>query len=126
LPKQPVRHPDRRVSTGAYNDGVVVGPWLYVSGCGPRDLRTNEIVGTTVEAQTEATLGRVKATLEAAGFGMEHMVKCTVYLKRIDDFERFNGVYAKAFPDPKPARTTVQAGLRSGVLVQVDAIAYIM
>ena len=124
MAKQVVRHPDREVSTGAYNDAIVVGPWLYLSGCGPRNLKTNQIVGTTIEDQTEATLGKVKATLVAAGFGMEHVVKCAAYLSRIGDFDRYNAVYETAFPDPKPARTTVEVGLRDGILVQFDAIAY--
>ena len=124
MPKKPICHPDREVSTGAYFDAVVVGPWLYLSGCGPRDLKTNQILGTTVEEQTEATLGKVKVVLEAAGFGMEHVVKCTACLSRIEDFDRFNGVYAGMFPDPKPARTTFETGLREGILVLIDVIAY--
>lgn len=124
MKKETVRHPDRQVSTGAYNDGVQVGPWLFVSGCGPRDLATNAILGTTVEEQTAATLGRIEAVLGAAGLGLEHVVKCTAYLRDMGDFEAFDRVYAGAFPDPKPARTTVSASLRGGILVQMDAIAF--
>lgn len=96
----------------------------FVSGCDALDLRTKQIVGNTIEQQTEAALGNVKAILASAGLGMEHVVKCTAYLKRIEDFQRYNAVYEKAFPDPKPARTTVEADVGEGLLVEIDAVAY--
>ena len=124
LSKQAIRHPERQVSTGAYSDAIRVGPWVFVSGCDALDLSTKRLVGDSIEAQTEAALANVKAILEAAGFGMEDVVKCTAYLKRIEDFARFNAVYEKAFPDPRPARTTIEADVGEGLLVEVDAIAY--
>lgn len=112
------------MSTGAYSDAVQVGPWVFVSGCDALDLSTKRIVGSSIESQAGAALANVKAILEAAGLGMQHVVKCTVYLKRIEDFQLANAVYEKAFPDPKPARTTLQADVGEGLLVEVDAIAY--
>jgi 2-iminobutanoate/2-iminopropanoate deaminase len=124
MSKKTIRHPNRRVSTGAYSDAIQVGPWVFVSGCDALDLSTKQIVGTTIEEQTKVALANVEAILGAAGLGMEHVVKCTAYLKRIEDFGRYNAVYERAFPDPKPARTTLEADVGEGLLVEIDAVAY--
>ena len=77
----------------------------------------------TIEEQTELTLKNVEAILAAAGCTMDDVVKSTVHLRKIDDFAQFNEVYARAFGDPKPARTTVQSVLWGGILVEIDVIA---
>lgn len=109
---------------GAYSPGLRVGDFVFVSGQGPLDPVTNQIVGTTIEEQTRRTLDNVKAILEAGGCTMDDCVKSTVHLLDIKMFADFNKVYAEYFKDPKPTRTTVQSGLWSNILVEIDVIAH--
>jgi 2-iminobutanoate/2-iminopropanoate deaminase len=110
-------------NTGAYSPGIRVGRQVFVSGQGPLKRGTTEIVGTTIEEQTRHTLENIKAILEAADCTMDDCVKVTAYLKRMADFDRYNTVYKTFFNDPLPTRTTVQAELWGGILVEIDAIA---
>ncbi len=123
MPKTEIRHPDKQVSTGAYSAGVLIDGWLYVSGQGPLDLKTGEVVAGNIEDQTRLTLSHVGKILAAAGLGFEDVVKCACHLADIGDFERFNAVYAEFFPGVRPARTTVQSVLWGGIKVEIDAIA---
>lgn len=121
--KTEIFHPDKRVSTGAYSAGVFVDGWLYISGQGPLDLRTGEVIGRTIEEQTRLTLSHIGKILKSAGLSYENVVKCTCHLADINDFDRFNVVYAEFFPGVRPARTTVQSVLWGGIRVEIDAIA---
>jgi 2-iminobutanoate/2-iminopropanoate deaminase len=121
--KTEVLHPDKRVSTGAYSTAVLADGWLYVSGQGPLDPATGQIVGVTIEEQTRFTLVHIGKILEAAGLNYENVVKCTCHLGHIEEFARFNAVYAEFFPGVRPARTTVQSVLWGGIRVEIDAIA---
>jgi 2-iminobutanoate/2-iminopropanoate deaminase len=109
---------------GAYSPGIRAGDFVFVSGQGPIDPTTNQIVGTTIEEQTRRTLDNVKAILEGAGCTMDDVVKSSVHLLDIKMFDRYNKVYSEYFKDPKPARTTVQSGLWSNILVEIDVVAY--
>jgi 2-iminobutanoate/2-iminopropanoate deaminase len=120
-----IRHPDKKVTTGAYSAGVLVDGWLYISGQGPLDLATGKIVGETIEEQTKLTLEHIGKLLAEAGGTFENVVKCTCHLADIDEFDRFNTVYASFFPGIRPARTTVQSVLWGGIKVEIDAIAKI-
>lgn len=107
-----------------YTPAVGVGDTVYISGQGPIDPATGRIAGDTIEAQVELTLSNVRRVLAAAGCAMEDCVKVTAYLADIADFDRYNAVYRKHFAaEPRPARTTVQARLWGGILVEIDAIA---
>jgi 2-iminobutanoate/2-iminopropanoate deaminase len=121
--KVEVKHPDKKVSTGAYSAGVLVDGWLYISGQGPLDLKTGEVVEGTIEDQTRLTLTHIGKILEAAGCSFDDVVKCTCHLRDIRDFDRFNSAYAQFFPGVRPARTTVQSALWGGIKVEIDAIA---
>ena len=122
MSKVEVKHPEKEVSTGAYSAGVLIDGWLYVSGQGPLDLKTGNVVEGSVEDQTRLTLSHIGKVLEAAGCTFDDVVKCTCHLSDIRDFERFNAVYAQFFPGVRPARTTVQSVLWGGITVQIDAV----
>jgi 2-iminobutanoate/2-iminopropanoate deaminase len=121
--KLEIKHPDKKVSTGAYSAGVSLDGWLFISGQGPLDLGTGEIVEGTVEEQTRLTLTHIGKVLNAAGCSYDDVVKCTCYLSNIADFDRFNQVYEEFFTGVRPARTTVQAVLWGGIRIEIDAIA---
>jgi len=123
MAKTEIKHPDKQVSTGAYSAGVLMDGWLYVSGQGPLDLKTGQVVRGTIEEETRLTLERIGKILQAAGCSFDDVVKCTCHLLDIKDFDRFNSVYAEFFKGIKPARTTVQSGLGGGIKVEIDAIA---
>jgi 2-iminobutanoate/2-iminopropanoate deaminase len=123
MPKKEIKHPDKQVSTGAYSAGVLIDGWLYISGQGPLDMKTGEIVPGSVEDQTRVTLSHIGKILEAAGCAFDDVVKCTCHLSDIRDFDAFNKVYAEFFTGIRPARTTVQSALWGGIKVEIDAIA---
>ena len=126
MEKKEIMHPekqDKSFSTGAYSSGVVVDGWLYVSGQGPIDFKTSKFVLGTIEEETRLTLHNIKCIVEAAGCSLEDVVKCTVHLADINDFDAFNAIYASHFSGIKPARTTVQSGLSQGIKIEIDAIA---
>jgi 2-iminobutanoate/2-iminopropanoate deaminase len=123
LPKQQITTSQGAAPQGAYSQGLRAGDFVYVSGQGPVDPGSGKIVGDTIEEQVALTLTNVRAVLEAAGATMADVVKATVHLSDIGDFQRFNAVYAEHFPDPKPTRTTVQSVL-PGIMVEIDVVAY--
>ena len=125
--KTNVNHPDRSPDfvTGAYSDGVVVDGLLFVSGQACVDFKTSTFVLGTIEEETHRTLRNIQSIVEASGATLEDVVKCTVHLSDIADFDRFNEVYGQYFPGVKPARTTVQSVLAEGIKVEIDCIARI-
>lgn len=125
MSKIEIKHPDKEVSTGAYSAGVLVDGWLYVSGQGSVDLKTGEILHGTIEEETMVTLSHIEKIIVAAGGTVNDIVKCTVHLSDINDFDRFNAAYGAFFTGIKPARTTVQSGLSDGIKIEIDAIAKI-
>ena len=121
--KKEIVHPEKQVSTGAYSAGVSLDGWLFISGQGPLDLATGEIVQGSIEEQTQLTLNHIGKVLNEAGCTFDDVVKCTCYLADIAEFDGFNEVYANFFRGIRPARTTVQAVLWGGIRVEIDAIA---
>jgi 2-iminobutanoate/2-iminopropanoate deaminase len=122
--KVAIRHPDRDPSfvTGAYSDGLLVDGLLFISGQASVDFKTSKFILGTIEEETERTLNNIKAIIEAAGATMEQVVKSTVHLADIKEFDRYNKVYAEFFPGVKPVRTTVQSVLAEGIKVEIDCI----
>ena len=121
--KKEIKHPDKIVETGSYSAGVLIDGWLFISGQGPLDLRTGEAVSGSIEEETRLTMSHIGKILENAGCSFDDVVKCTCHLATIEDFGRFDAVYAGFFPSVKPARTTVQSVLGGGIKVEIDAIA---
>jgi 2-iminobutanoate/2-iminopropanoate deaminase len=122
-----ISHPDRSPGfvTGAYSDGVIVGDLLFVSGQASVDFKTSKFVSGSIEEETHRTLRNIRAILAAAGATMDDVVKCTVHLSDINEFDRYNKVYSEYFQAIKPARTTVQSVLAEGIRVEIDCIAKI-
>lgn len=108
-----------------YSQGIVAGGFVFVSGqVGMRPGETSA-VGGTVEEQTEQTFANLRAILEAAGSGLEQIVKTTVYLRTLDDFAAMNEVYRRHVGDVPPARATVEVGLPADFLVEIEAVAVV-
>jgi 2-iminobutanoate/2-iminopropanoate deaminase len=99
---------------------------LWLSGQIPLDPATGELVPGDVGAQTARVMENLRAVLAAAGAGLEHVVRCTVYLADLADFAKVNEVYGRSFPKDPPARATVQvAALPRGARVEIDAVAVV-
>jgi len=110
---------------GPYSQAIVFGDWVFTAGQIPINPETGEVVASPIERQTEQVMKNLKAVLEAAGSDLTRVVKTTVYLNSMDDFQVFNKTYASFFQEPYPARSTVEvANLPKGVLLEVEAIAY--
>ena len=104
---------------------VRFGELLFVSGQGPID-KIGKVIPGNIRAQTKTTLENFKRILEAAGSNMDCVLQTTVYLRDLAEYSGMNEVYSSFFHDPKPARTTVQAGdLLFGMKVEVQGIAYV-
>jgi 2-iminobutanoate/2-iminopropanoate deaminase len=126
VPKQIITTPEAGPPLGAYSQGVRAGDFVFVTGCGPIAPDTGALRGDTVEEQTEVVLDNLEAIAKAAGVTLADVVKATVHLADPGDFPRFNEVYARRMPEPRPARTTVGSdlGAVAGMLVEIDVIAY--
>ena len=110
-------------AVGPYSQAVAAGPFVFVSGQIPLDTQ-GQLVRGDIVVQTAQVLENIKAILEAAGLGLENVVKTTVYLADLADFQEMNRVYGEFFPEQAPARSTVQvAGLPKGVAIEIEAIA---
>jgi 2-iminobutanoate/2-iminopropanoate deaminase len=107
---------------GAYSPGIIAeGRFLFVSGQGP--LIDGKYEPATIDEETRLTLENVGRILASAGADFGDVVRCGVFLADINDFAAMNTVYASFFPEPKPARTTVQvAALPGGIKVEVDCV----
>lgn len=115
---------DAPAAIGPYVQGRIAGGLLFASGQIALDPATGELVGATVQEQTEQVMRNVAALLAAAGTDFDHVVKATCFLANIDDFAAFNEVYARSFGEARPARSAVGvAGLPKGALVEVEVIA---
>jgi 2-iminobutanoate/2-iminopropanoate deaminase len=111
---------------GPYSQAVIASGFIFASGQIPLDPRTGEFVEGGIAEQTEQVMRNLSAVLEAAGAGLEQVVKTTVFLAEMGDFAAMNEVYGRYFTEKPPARATVQAaGLPRGALVEIEAIAFL-
>jgi 2-iminobutanoate/2-iminopropanoate deaminase len=107
-----------------YSQAISANGLVFVSGQLALRPGDKEIAAASIEEQTEQVFANLRAILEAAGTGLDRLVKTTVFLQRLDDFQGMNSVYAKHVGDTPPARSTVEvAKLPSGALVEIEAIA---
>lgn len=116
--------PDAPQAIGPYSQAVVADGFVFASGQIALDPKTGEMVGDTVEAQTEQIFSNIQALLQAAGSDLEHVIKTTCFLASIEEFAAFNEVYGRYFKTHLPARSALGvAGLPKGALVEVEVIA---
>ena len=109
---------------GPYSPVVGFEKLIFVSGQGPLDTETNQLISGTVAEEARQTLENIKNILEDVGSSMQNVLKVTAYLGDMDDFFAFNEVYAGYFPSEPPARTCIQAGrLPFDIKVEIDVIA---
>ena len=109
---------------GPYSQAITAGGMVFCSGQIPIDIETGQFISDDVAEQTEQVLKNLSAVLEAAGSGLDKVVKTGVFLADMDDFAAMNEVYGRYFSENKPARATVEAArLPRDARVEIDCIA---
>jgi len=121
---KPVNSLSAPAAIGPYSQAIDAGDFVFLSGQVPIDPKTGELVPGDITAQTERVLDNLAAVLEAAGCSFGDVVKTTIYLIDLGDFQTVNATYAKRFTSAPPARATIQvSALPKGSRVEIDAIA---
>jgi 2-iminobutanoate/2-iminopropanoate deaminase len=119
-----VRTEGAPAAIGPYSQAVTAEGWVFCSGQIALDPATGEVVQGDVAAQTDRVLRNLAAVLEAAGASLSTVVKTTVFLSDMADFQAMNEVYGRHFGEHRPARATVQAaGLPKAVKVEIECVA---
>ncbi len=109
---------------GPYSPGVVANGFLFVSGQIPLNPATGELVKESFESQVRQTLENVKSVIEAVGATLDDVVKVTIFLQDLANFEELNRIYSEYFSESKPARAAIQAArLPKDVDIEIEAIA---
>jgi 2-iminobutanoate/2-iminopropanoate deaminase len=124
MPKRAIETPKAK-AVGPYSMAIEAGDYVYLSGQTPMDPATGKLVQSDIGAETKQCLTNLQNVLEAAGLTFAHVVKANVFLTNMGDFAAMNEVYAKHFPAPFPARSTVAvAALPLGARVEIELVAY--
>jgi 2-iminobutanoate/2-iminopropanoate deaminase len=124
MTRQAISTTNAPAAVGPYSQAIVAGDLVFCAGQVPIDPATGEARQGTIQEETERALRNVGAVLDAAGVGFADVVKTSVFLVDMNDFTAMNEVYARFFPDPPPARTTVGvAALPRGVRVEIEVVA---
>jgi 2-iminobutanoate/2-iminopropanoate deaminase len=119
-----VRTENAPSAIGPYSQAVVCDDWVYCSGQIALDPKTQQLVGKDVAEQTDRALKNLSGVLEAAGASLDRVVKTTVFLADMADFQAMNEVYSRHFGEHRPARATVQAaGLPKAARVEIECVA---
>ena len=109
---------------GPYSQAIVVDEWVFCSGQIPLDPATGELVGETIDEQTDQALRNLAEVLDEAGSSLQHVGKTTVFLADMNDFARMNKVYEEHFGEHRPARAAIQAAALPRVCnVEIECIA---
>lgn len=123
MPHRAISVTNAPVASGNYSQAIVAGSLLFVAGNGPYDPVTRNIVGDTVEEQTDRTMRNITAILDGAGLDWSHVVNTTAYLEHLQrDWAGFDRVYGTFLTPPYPARATVGAALKN-ILVEISVVA---
>ena len=122
--KQVISTPKAPAAIGPYSQAIRVGNLVFTSGQIPIDPATGSFVEGGIKEQTRQSLSNVRAILEEAGLTLANVVKTTVFLADMADFDNMNAVYAEFFTEPFPARSAVAVKtLPKGALVEIEVIA---
>ena len=120
----PIHTDHAPAAIGPYSQAIVADGWVFCSGQIPLDPDTMELVGGTIDEQTDRALSNLSEVLQAAGSSLQHVVKTTVFLADMNDFAAMNKVYEKHFGEHRPARAAVQAAaLPKFCNVEIECIA---
>ena len=120
--KHAIQPPDVATPKAPYSPVVVSGDHVYTAGQVAFD-KAGSLVGDDMETQARRALENLRSCLAAAGCALDEVGKVNAYLADLADFDAYNAVYGEFFAEPYPARTTVQAGLPPGLLVEIEAVA---
>jgi len=108
---------------GPYSHAVVAGGFVFVAGQAPIDPLTQEFRLGDIAAETRLELSNIAFILQTSGSNLASVVKVSIHLANLEDFDGMNAVYEEFFPTDRPVRTTTQAVLRSGRKIEIDCIA---
>lgn len=126
MPKTVIKTDKAPKAIGPYSQAIRTNFAIFTAGQVGIDPATGELVSSNLEEQTRQVLKNLQNVLEAAGSNMANVVKTTVFLQDMSDFAKMNNIYAEAFGENPPARSTVAvAGLPKGALVEIEAVALI-
>ena len=121
-----VNTPEAPAAIGPYNQAIRYGNFVYTSGQVALDPTSGQLVGDDVQTQTRRVFQNLQAVLSSAGTSLNNVVKTTVFLISMSDFQAMNTVYAEYFQDTKPARSTIAvAELPRKALVEIECIAVV-
>ena len=123
---KPVSTSQAPAAVGPYSQAIMVDRFVYTAGQVGLDPRTGKLVEGGLEAETRQALANLAAIFAAAGGGLDRVVKTTVFLADMRDFPAMNAIYADAFGEHRPARSTVQAAaLPLGARVEIEAVGHL-
>ena len=121
--KTAITSPELSPPVGPFSQAIEIGGFIYVSGQVGQDPATGKVVEGGIEAETERIFQNLSAVLKAAGKSFDDVACARVFLTNMSDFVTMNGIYAKYFTQPFPARTTIQvAALPLGACVEIDLV----
>ena len=122
--RQIVSTPDAPGAVGPYSQGIATDGLVFTAGQIPINPATGKVEAESIEDQTRQVLTNVEAVLRAAGSGLDRVVKMTVFMTDLGQFQQMNGVYAEFFPAAPPARSAFQVvALPLGVQIEIEAVA---
>ncbi len=122
--KTVIATPNAPQAVGPYSQGIQAGGFIFTAGQLGLDPASGAFAGEDITAQTRQALRNLQAVLEAAGSGLDRVVKTTIFVVDMGDFKTVNAIYAEFFADEPPARSTVQvAALPLGGLVEIEMVA---
>ena len=122
--KTVINSPHAPAPIGPYSQAVKAGELLFVSGQVAIDPQTNDMVDQDIQAETHQVMRNLGAILETAGLNYTHIIKCSIFVRSMDDFASINEAYGEYFPEHAPARETVEVSrLPKDVGVEISCIA---
>lgn len=124
--KKIINTPEAPAPIGPYNQAIIAGNTMYISGTIAMDLQSKQLVKTTIKEETKIVMDYIGTILKAGGFSFDNVVKCTIFLNDMNNFVHVNEVYSSYFKKDFPARATIQAArLPKDANVEISAEAYI-